>query len=271
MQIELDSPVNPVPRYGHGRPAHAALLEIIDRRRDAYHAHLTACLNYTAEFQRIPCTESFWLNAQLTGLDAVCLYTLLCELRPEMLIEIGSGHSTLFARRAIFDHRLPTKLISIDPRPRTHVDSICDIVLRTPLEDADLSLFDDLAPGDFVFFDGSHRSFMNSDATVFFLDVFPRLRPGVLVQIHDTYLPFDYPPEMVNRFYSEQYLLACYLLSGSQGLQVELPNAFISQDAELRSVLDPIWRLEQMQGVIPHGVSFWVKTKWPTVGVSTPA
>ncbi len=53
MQIDLDFPVNPVPRYGHGKPAHAALLTIIDLRRDAYRAHLTACLKYAADFQRI--------------------------------------------------------------------------------------------------------------------------------------------------------------------------------------------------------------------------
>ncbi len=100
---------------------------------------------------------------------------------------------------------------------------------------------------------------MNSDATVFFLEILPRLKPGILVHIHDIFLPFDYPPEWAGRIYPEQYLLACYLLAGSR-LQVELPNAFVSQDAELCSILDPIWRLEQMRGVAPHGVSFWVRT-----------
>jgi hypothetical protein len=260
MRIELDSPVHPVSRYGHGKPAHAALYDIINHRREVYRGRLAACLNYAGDFQRIPRAEPYWSNDQLTGLDAVCLYALLAEHRPERFIEIGSGHSTLFARRAILDHRLPTRLISVDPQPRTRVDSICDVVVRAPLEDADLSLFDALAAGDFVFFDGSHRTFTNSDVTVFFLEVLPRLRPGIFVQVHDVYLPFDYPPELAERLYSEQYLLACYLLSGSGRLHVELPNAFISQDQELRSILDPIWQLDHLRGIARHGVSFWFRT-----------
>ena len=46
-----------------------------------------------------------------------------------------------------------------------------------------------------VFFDGSHRTFMNSDATVFFLEVLPTLPAGTLVGIHDIYLPDDYPAD----------------------------------------------------------------------------
>jgi len=56
--------------------------------------------------------------------------------------------------------------------------------------------------------DNSHRCFQNSDVTVVFLDVLPRLRSGVIIYIDDVYLPYDYPPEWSMRYYSEQYLLA---------------------------------------------------------------
>ena len=36
---------------------------------------------------------------------------------------------------------------------------------------------------------GSHRVFQNSDVTAFFLDVLPRLKPGILVHIHDIFCP----------------------------------------------------------------------------------
>lgn len=48
---------------------------------------------------------------------------------------------------------------------------------------------------DVVFLDGSHRVFMNNDASVFFLDGLPRLPPGVLVGVHDIFLPEDYGPD----------------------------------------------------------------------------
>jgi hypothetical protein len=121
------------------------------------------------------------------------------------------AHSTKFARRAIRDHGLPTRIVSIDPDPRDEIDALCDTAIRESLEQIDLNVVDELERGDIVFIDGSHHCFMNSDVTVFFLDILPRLKPGTLVQFHDLMLPYDYPLEWIERYYSEQYLLAAYL------------------------------------------------------------
>ena len=124
-----------------------------------------------------------------TRLDAVALYGFLATNNPKRYFEIGSGHSTLFARQAIRDHQLQTTIISLDPTPRTDIDVIADVCYRTPLEDCNLSLFDELEERDILFMDGSHRVFVNTDTTVFFMEVLPAVRPGVLVQIHDIKLP----------------------------------------------------------------------------------
>ena len=169
------------------------------------------------------------------------------------------------------DHALSTRLVSIDPNPRVEVDAICDEVIRTPLESTDLSVFDRVQPGDFVFIDNSHRSFTNSDATVFFIDVLPRLPRGVTVHVHDIFVPLDYPAEWSAWHYSEQYLLACYLLGARGGRmpRVILPNAFVSFDEPLRRAAERLWSgsdaLNPMidpgrpYGGIPgcHGTSFW--------------
>src|SRR3712207_7395472 len=43
------------------------------------------------------------------------------------------------------------------------------------------------------------------------LEILPRLRPGVLVHVHDIFLPGEYPRDWVlgpeHRFWNEQYLL----------------------------------------------------------------
>ena len=47
-----------------------------------------------------------------------------------------------------------------------------------------------------------------------YLEILPRLKPGVLVHVHDIFLPADYPRDAVlNRlwFWSEQYLLQAFL------------------------------------------------------------
>lgn len=125
---------------------------------------------------------------------------------------------------------MATRIISIDPEPRAEVDAICDHVERCGLESCDLALFDALNAGDIVFMDGSHRSFMNSDVTVFFIDVLPRLRPGVIVQLHDIALPYDYHAFFTNWYWNEQYMLAVYLTGNRARIRPLLPLALITLD-----------------------------------------
>jgi hypothetical protein len=199
-------------------------------------------------------------------LDTFALYGFVTDRKAALLLEVGSGYSTKVARRAIRDHRLSTKIISIDPHPRAEIDQLCDEVLRQPLETCDLSVVDRLGPGDIFFLDGSHRSFMNSDVTVFFLEILPRLKPGVLVHLHDIFLPLDYEPWWLCRFYphrywSEQYLLAASLLAGHSGYEVILPNSYIGITPRLANLLDAFWKGPQLAGVSRKGSSFWMQTR----------
>jgi hypothetical protein len=95
--------------------------------------------------------------------------------------------------------------------------------------------------------------------TVLFLDVIPRLPPGVLVHVHDINLPYDYD-EILDRFYSEQYILAAYLLAEGSHIRVLLPNLFISYDQELKLILDPVWTLPGLRDLDRRGASFWFET-----------
>lgn len=266
--ILLEYPVDSRPRYGHGRPVHPELYELLNRGRRDYAALLTRFCDFREHFTRIELharrdvPDPGWINGYLPALDAIALYGLLALNNPARYVEIGAGHSTRFARRAVRDHGLRTAITSIDPAPRASVDAIADRVIRRPLEALDLSLLDELSSGDVLFYDGSHRCFMNSDVTVFFLEVLPRLPPGVLVHVHDITLPHDYPPEYAERYYSEQYLLACWLLAAAPShprWRVVLPNAFVTQDAELLGTLDPVWNEPALAGVGRYGGSFWME------------
>lgn len=266
--IALDYDVNARPRYTPGFP-HPLLFDLMNCHRKQYETTLISFLHFRDRFVKISrdavlgiADTPRWGNGFLPGLDAVTLYSLVAQNSPRRYIEIGSGNSTRFARRAIRDHGLRTQITSVDPTPRDDVDAICDFCLRKPLEDVDLSIFQDLQVGDIVFFDGSHRLLTNSDVAVFFLEVFPLLNPGVLVQIHDIHLPYDYPAEWSNRFYSEQYLLAALILSRTNSFKVLLPNAFISHDEPLTALLRPLWNDPSMKQAEPYGGSFWV-TKEP--------
>jgi hypothetical protein len=129
-----------------------------------------------------------------------------------------------FARHAIQLCNFPTQIISIDPYPRVEVDAICDTVIRQPVADVAPEYFDCLEGGDMLCIDSAHHSFTNSDATAFSLDIWPRLKSGVMIPIHDVFFPYDYPPEWSDGFYHEQYLLACVLLARNPSYAIELPD-----------------------------------------------
>ena len=93
----------------------------------------------------------------------------------------------------------------------------------------------------------------------FFMEVLPKLPKGVIVHIHDIYLPYDYPQFMCDRFYSEQYVLAAFIMANPERYKPILPNYFISEDTELRIILEPIWQHSALQDVEKHGASFWLQ------------
>jgi hypothetical protein len=259
--VEAYYPVEPSPRWGYGKPCHPQITKIFAKQREEFATLLDGFSQHTELFASIPMhgdpssKTPNWNNGFFEYLDAASLVSILLSNSPRLYLEIGSGNSTKFARHAIDSAKLETRIISVDPEPRAQINSLCDEIIRQRLEECDLTLFDQLEPGDILFFDGSHRLFTNSDVTVFFLELMPRLKAGTIVHIHDIFLPLDYPPAWSKRMYSEQYMLATMLLCPQPSFKVLLPNCFVCNDADLQS------RVESF--LVPAGWaggSFWIKT-----------
>ena len=266
QNLFLDYPVDFKPRYGHGNPPHAALYDIIQANRGNYSRLLAKALDLKEHIWQIKdaklesdATKPGWNNGFLPGLDIIGIYTMLAEFKPGKYIEIGSGNSTKVAYKAKQDQQLTTEIISIDPMPRAEIDHLANQVIRQPFENIDLNLLYTLGENDILFVDNSHRILPNSDAMVFFMEILPRLKKGVIVHIHDVYLPYDYPQFMCDRFYSEQYGLAFYLLANPKKYETLLPNFFISEDKELAAKIAPIWQHENLKDVEKHGGSYWLR------------
>jgi predicted O-methyltransferase YrrM len=276
VPIALDYAVDAKPRYGYGRQPHPLLYDMLDANTAAYRAILQDVAGEVGMFHAIAAeardaasaAAPDFDNLYFSGLDALALCEMLRRRNPRLYVELGSGNSTKFARRTIRDYDLRTLIVSLDPAPRADINELCDEVIRQPTEAVDMALFDEIAADDILFIDSSHRSYMNSDVTNIFLEILPRLKPGTLVHFHDILLPYDYPPQWANRWYSEQYLLACHLLGGGSRLRVVLPNAFISQEAELTQILDGLWLHPEMRAIHAHslalyhgylGNSFWAE------------
>jgi hypothetical protein len=268
QNLFLDYRVQFQPRYGHGKPPHPELYSIIDKQRNNYVEFLRIALSYKSFIHTILPSgkeqdpqKPIWNNGFLPGLDIIGIYTLIAHFKPQHYLEIGSGNSTKVAFKAKQEQSPATRITSIDPMPRVEIDTLSDKVIRKPFEATDLTLIEALRENDILFVDNSHRILPNSDAMVFFMEILPRLKKGVIVHIHDIYLPYDYPQDMCDRFYSEQYGLAFYLLANPEKFEVLLPNYFISEDAHLSSFISPMWDHPNLKGVERHGGSFWLRIR----------
>lgn len=232
------------PRWGETKPPIPQLYDwFVDHAAD-YHAFLgkmkvsaQALSDIPHQFDPSLLPLPAWAGVPYAPFDAVALYTMIQTAKPKRFLEIGSGITTCFAYRAIRDAKLKTTIMSIDPEPRAQIDAICDQVIREGLEICDMALFDQLEAGDILFFDGSHRTFMNSDVTVFMIDVLPRLKPGVIVHVHDINLPYDYPDSFKHWYWNEQYMLAVYLMGNRDRIKPLLPTSFICRDPLFHAAL----------------------------------
>ena len=266
QNLFLEYKVEFKPRYGHGKPPHKELYNLINANRESYQSVIEKALSFKKNIWEIQSSDKetdaikpTWNNGFLPGMDIISIYTMLAINKPKKYIEIGSGNSTKVAFKAKQEQGLNTKIISIDPQPRAEIDSLADEVIRKPFENIDLKLIEELEENDILFVDNSHRILPNSDAMVFFMEILPRLKKGVIVHIHDIYLPYDYPQFMCDRFYSEQYGLAMYILANPKKYETIMPNFFIFEDKELSEKIAPIWEHENLRTVERHGGSYWIR------------
>jgi hypothetical protein len=251
-------------RWGwDGSPVLENLAELLESQSGAFGSAIDDVLELLEWARTVPRVaaapgEPCWENDWWGTIDALFQCAALKRRDPPTYLEVGSGFSTLFARRAIEDFGLRTKIVSIDPAPRADVDRCCDEVVRRPFEQVADTVLERLGPGDLLLFDGSHVALMNSDATAFFLEILPRLPSGVLVGIDDIFLPWDYPPTWTGRVYGEQYLLAAFLLGGAAGFTTRFPGWWLVECSPLASRFEPLWPVvENRFG--RHATSFWLE------------
>ena len=262
--------VTEYPYYPHKRRIEDAaagrrLTARLRAEEDRYATTLRGIARHIDSLLRIPRTEEdvsrpFWVNDWFPPFDGAALYGLIAERSPRRYIEVGSGISTRFARKAISDLGLQTRIVSIDPHPHTVIDTLCDEAVRSRMEEVPREFWEGIGPDDLLFIDNSHRSFPNSDVTVFFVEVMPALRAGTIWGMHDIFLPWDYPEEWRERFYNEQYLLLSYLLGGADGDEIILPVTWAAHQPQLHGILAPLWEREELiRDLETNGSCFWMR------------
>jgi SAM-dependent methyltransferase len=155
------------------------------------------------------------LNPMFSGLDALVLYCMVRHFKPGLVLEIGTGFSTLLIAQAAV-RNASTRLICIDPFPPPMLDGLPGLseLITIPVQEIAPEVFERLDSGDILFIDSSHVVACGSDVNHLILEILPRLKPGVVVHFHDIFLPSEYPRPLLTEhflFWSEQYLLHAFL------------------------------------------------------------
>jgi hypothetical protein len=151
--------------------------------------------------------------------DAEMLYNMIRHYKPQCVVEIGCGQSTLLAilaqaRNRQDDPGYSCRHICIEPFEQPWLEQTGVEVIRERVEELDTSIFEALGENDILFIDSSHVIRPQGDVVHEYLVLLSLLRPGVIVHVHDIFTPRDYLPTWVlkeRRLWNEQYLLEAFL------------------------------------------------------------
>jgi hypothetical protein len=231
-------------------------LALLDSLHSERHKALFRELREDAAINRFGLGTAGVSNTYCNTPDAEIYAAMIMDRRPATLIEVGSGFSTLIARKAVSFAQTNTRIVVYDPYPRTDVKAVTDELHLAPVEQSGLADRSWQA-GDLLFIDSSHICRTRGDLPYLFCKVIPSLPVGVLVHVHDIFLPYDYPNLYDQWCHTEQYLLAC-MLSHSRRYRVVLATHWLSREhpAAMNAAFGA---LAGVPSSPPHhlGCSFW--------------
>jgi len=223
------------------------------------------------EYENFPAGPPPGQRRPFHGVDALVAYCMVRHFQPRLIIEVGSGFSSLALGEAAAKNG-GSNLICIEPFPQEFLRQGCSALrslIEKKVQEIDLEFFEQLEPGDILFIDSSHTVKIGGDVNYLFLEVLPRLKPGVIVHVHDIFLPFEYRRDWVMdefRFWNEQYLLQAFLTLNSE-FEVLMANRYLAHKY-LEDVKAAFPTLENLQANLPSSVrwgggSFWMRRKSP--------
>ena len=239
-----------------GGRVHAALNRLLDARKADFEKVLGEIAGQRQGLLGIgiddPAPKPRWNQDWFAGLDAAAAYGLVRSRQPRRIVEVGSGHSTRFMARAILDGGFDCLLTAIDPQPRADISELPVNFVRSRIQEASRRPFEQLGQGDVLFIDSSHILMPGTDVDILFGEIIPSLPRGVLVHVHDIFLPFPYPDEWELRGYNEQNALAPLVMADV--LTPLLPCQYVRREMASQT--------QKLCGFIPrprpnHDASFW--------------
>lgn len=180
-------------------------------------------------------TRYFYNNDMYGRSSASLLFCMIHALKPAHIIEVGSGFSSaimLDVNESYFDNKI--NLTFIEPYP-TRLKSLLReedyesiSIVEKRLEDTDLGIFASLQENDILFIDSTHVSKIGSDVNFFLFKIFPLLKRGVYIHIHDIFYPFEYPKAWIYNgiAWNELYLVRAFLMYNTT-FSIQFLNTYV--------------------------------------------
>lgn len=152
----------------------------------------------------------YYLNRYFSYSDAILTWCLTRYIKPNKIIEIGSGYSTKVFNTCIDFYKLKTDLLSIDVIKNSEAENHLNLDVRS----VDIESFASLKTNDILFIDTSHVSKAGSDLNYLLFKVLPSLNSGVVIHFHDIFRFFEYPKPWLDEkiYWNEQYLVRAFLM-----------------------------------------------------------
>ena len=213
----------------------------------------------------------YLINGGYMAVDAHVYYAIIRHYKPSRILEIGAGNSTILAGEACLQNQKEdsklANLTAIDPYPSDYlangkVPGLSQMI-TSKVQETSMSLFTSLNAGDILFIDSSHVLKSGGDVQMEYLEIFPRLSPGVLVHIHDISLPRAYPRVYYENqlYWNEQYLLQAFLAFNSR-FEVMWPGNYMMKKYP-EKVLQVFPEFKKMRQHYPlsEPSAFWIRVR----------
>lgn len=195
----------------------------------------------------------FWKNPAFSYSDAMSYYCILRHYKPDHVLEIGSGFSTLVANEALQKNG-KGKLTLVEPYPKEFLRNLdcVETIIESFVQDISvLDLVQMVESADVWFIDSTHTVKVGSDCLYMYLKIMPEIEKDLIIHTHDVYLPFGLPKRNVlekHIYWTEQYLLYAYMLDNPK-IEVLFGSAY-------------------MKGILPDVLEKFMAGKYPGGGGS---
>jgi hypothetical protein len=171
------------------------------------------CRPYCAEVKGFGPDETALASGPRPGYGVTESQILHCFIRsrgPQSVVEIGGGVTTAVMLEASAmnarEGGRSSGFFSIEPFPSSDLEAMPGVThIRLPCQEVSQSFFDQLETGDLLFVDSPCDVEAGSDVSRIYVDIIPRLRPGIFIHIHDIFLPYLYPRDLPQGFFDWQH------------------------------------------------------------------